>query len=263
MDINIPINTCILGDAQEVLKTFPDNCIQLCLTSPPYDSLRSYENSLDWNFDIFKNVANELYRVTKEGGVVVWVIGDSTIDGNETGTSFKQALYFKEIGYSLLDTMIYQKKNFSHPSKNRYHQVFEYMFVFSKGKLKTFNPIKDRVNISSGKIGSLGTNTFTNKDGSKSTRRKKVVNEYGMRHNVWKMNTVGQEQMCKELCHPAMFPMKLAEDHIISWSNENDIILDPFAGSGTTLIAAKKLNRQFIGIEKVTEYYNIINERLR
>ena len=247
------LNTVICGKAEDVLKTFSDECIDLTVTSPPYDNLRDYKG---YTFD-FKKIANELYRVTKQGGVVVWVVGDATIDGSETGTSFKQALYFKEIGFNLFDTMIWQKPGFSAVGalSVRYAPVFEYMFILSKGKVKSFNPIKDRLNKVSGTI----TGTIMLPDGS----RKRMSNEgkkrrrYGQRFNVWNITQVNKNDI-----HPAQFPEQLAHDHIISWSNEGDTVLDPFMGSGTTGVACKNLNRDFIGIELNEEYYKIAEKRI-
>lgn len=247
-----------LGDCLEVMKTLPSGSIDLTVTSPPYDNLRTYNG---YTFD-FENIAKELYRVTKDGGVVVWVVGDATINGSETGTSFRQALYFKDIGFNLHDTMIWKKPNFSNPSQTRYHQTFEYMFVFSNSNPKTFNPIKDRKNICAGNIGSVGKNSVTQQNGSKKVREKKIVAEFGQRHNVWELNTSGQENMGKTKNHPATFPEKLAHDHIISWSNENDTVLDCFMGSGTTGKVAKQLNRNFIGIEISSQYLEIAKERI-
>ena len=136
------MNKIICGNCVEIMKEWENNIIDLTITSPPYDNLRDYKGYV---FD-FENIAKQLYRVTKSGGVVVWIVGDATIKGSETGTSFRQALYFKEIGFNLHDTMIYSKAGFQYPATNRYHQTFEYMFIFSKGKPKTFNPIKDRKN---------------------------------------------------------------------------------------------------------------------
>lgn len=247
-----------LGDSATVLKSLNSNSVDLTVTSPPYDNLRTYNG---YTFD-FKSIAKELYRVTKDGGVIVWIVGDATIKGSETGTSFKQALYFKEIGFNLHDTMIWKKPNFANPSSNRYHQTFEYMFVLSKGKPTTFNSIKDRKNIYAGNLGSVGSNTSTQIDGSKKIRERKIISEYGQRHNVWEVITSGQENMGKTLQHPATFPEILAHDHIVSWSNEGDTILDPFLGSGTTGKVAKQLNRNFIGIEISQEYLNIANKRI-
>ena len=245
-------------DCLEGMKQLPDNSIDLVVTSPPYDNLREYKG---YNFD-FKPIANELYRITKKGGIVVWIVGDATIKGSETGSSFKQALYFMDCGFRLHDTMIYQKHNFSSPSTNRYHQIFEYMFILSKSNPKTFNPIKDRKNIRAGKIGNYGVNTVTNKDGSKSIRNKKIIQPYGMRYNIWKYVTSGA-YTSKIYKHPAIFPEKLADAHILSWSNEGDLVFDPMCGSGTTLVACKRLNRQFIGFEINKEYYDISMQRLR
>lgn len=235
------------------LSWLDDNSIDLTVTSPPYDKLRSY-NGFDWNLDV---VSSQLYRITKDGGVVVWVVGDATIKGSETGTSFKHALRFKDVGFNLHDTMIYQKTNFSNPSINRYHQIFEYMFIFSKGKPKTFNPIKDKINKHTN--GSLGKNTTRKRNGDFFENKHKTSGVWGMRSNVWLLKTAGQENMCKHLAHPAMFPFQLAYDHIISWSNEGNVVLDPFMGSGTVANAATSLKRNYIGFEISQEYCDIAN----
>jgi len=242
-----------------ILKQMPSESIDLTVTSPPYNELRDYNG---YEFD-FEAIANELYRVTKKGGVVVWVVGDATIDGSETGTSFKQALYFKDIGFNLHDTMIYEKNNFSNPSSNRYHQIFEYMFVLSKGRPKTFNPIKDKINKCAGET-AWGRNTVRQKDGSLIERGKKIIPEVGMRNNIWKY-IVGKGFGQKDdlaYKHPATFPEKLAEDHIISWSNEGDVVLDPMCGRGTTCKMAKKLNRKYIGIDISEEYCELARLRV-
>lgn len=228
-------------------------CVDLTVTSPPYDNLRDYHG---YSFD-FEGIARELYRVTRPGGVVVWVVGDATVNGSETGTSFRQALYFKEIGFNLHDTMIYQKPALSFPETNRYYPSFEYMFVLSKGKPKTFNPIADRKNKS---VGDKVHGTQRNRDGS--TQKLSCIGnerkEYGWRFNIWEIPNPGRAGNK----HPATFPLKLAEDHIRSWSNEGDLVFDPFLGSGTTLVAAKKLNRRGIGIEISEEYAAIAARRI-
>jgi len=226
--------------------------VDLTVTSPPYDNLRDYQG---YTFD-FEAIANELYRITKDGGVIVWVVGDETINGSESGESFRQALYFKEIGFNLHDTMIYQKHNFSNPSNTRYHQIFEFVFVLSKKDPKTFNPIKDRKNIEADKIGSWGKNTVRQKNGSFKINKKKVNSVYGMRYNIWRIKTEMNP------LHPAQFPEALAQDHILSWSNPNDIVLDPMSGSGTVAKMCEKLNRRWIGIEISEEYCEIAVKRI-
>ena len=248
-----------LGDCVEVMKSLQSQSIDLTVTSPPYDNLRLYKG---YSFN-FESIAKELYRITKDGGVVVWVVGDATTNGSETGTSFKQALYFKEIGFNLHDTMIYQKNNFANPSSNRYHQIFEFMFVLSKGKPKSFNPIKDRKNVCAGES-NWGANKARQKDGSFKERPKKIVSEYGMRYNIWEFMT-SKGFATKDnfaYSHPAIFPEKVAYDHIVSWSNEGDTVLDCFLGSGTTGKVAKQLNRQFVGIEISPEYLDIASKRI-
>ena len=237
--------------------------VDLTVTSPPYDDLRDYEKSLVWNFDVFKQVANRLYDITKDGGVVVWIVGDKTIKGSESGTSFKQALYFKEIGFNLHDTMIYAKNNvYAHDPRNkRYKQCFEYMFILSKGKPKTYNEIKDRPNKHKGKT--LSGTKGRNKSGEKRELKNVVINEFQARFNIWEYTTGGSVSSDKiAFKHPAIFPEKLAQDHILSWSNENDTVLDCFMGSCTTGKMALLNSRKFIGIEKVEDYFEISKQRI-
>ena len=253
----IELNKIYNEDCLEGMKHIPDKSIDLTVTSPPYDNLRSYNgNNKMWNDDVWKSTIKELYRVTKEGGVVVWVVNDAKIKGSKTLTSFKQALFFKESGFNVHDVMIWKKTTFNAPKPNVYHQVTEFMFVLSKGKPKTFNPIKDRKNKHFGKTVKP---TIREPDGTTSKRSAKTIKEYGKRFNVWEVTEVKNS---KEKSHPAMFPEKLAHDHIISWSNEDDVILDPFAGSGTTAIAALNTGRDFIGFELDEEYHAIANERI-
>ena len=244
------INTVIQGDCLEKLKELEDNSIDLTVTSPPYDNLRTY-NGYTFNFE---GIARELYRVTKQGGVVVWVVGDATIKGSETGTSFKQALYFKEIGFNLHDTMIYRKTNPTPYHHNRYNPAFEFMFVFSKGKPKTFNGIR----IERKTKGVAKTRTFRYPNGELKLANTMSETTDKLADNVWDLSCNSPRRE-----HPATFPEKLAEDHILSWSNEGDTVLDPMAGSGTTLKMAKKNNRNYIGIEISPEYIEIINKRLK
>ena len=245
------------GDCVEVMRTLPDNSIDLTVTSPPYDNLRTYKG---FSFD-FEGTAQELYRVTKQGGVVVWVVGDATIKGSETGTSFRQALYFKEIGFNLHDTMIYVKRKLPINCK-RYDQRFEYMFVLTKGAIETFNPLMVK-NKQAGR-----TNTGAKqrqKDGStKKIHDDSQIKEYAIMGNVWEVYA-GYMRSTKDknaYQHPAIFPEQLAHDHILSWSNEGDTVLDPFAGSGTTLKMAERLGRHSIGVEIAEEYCEIIRTRM-
>jgi len=256
------INKIICGDCLEVMKDIPDNSIDLTVTSPPYDNLRSYKG---YTFK-FEETANELYRVTKIGGVIVWVVGDATIKGSETGTSFKQALYFKEIGFNLHDTMIYEKNSPSYAASFksvRYSSIFEYMFILSKRNPKIVNLIKDKKNRWAG-TKTFGKSSNRQKDGSIKINKRGIVAEYGYRTNIWKYNT-GFNYSTKDKIaynHPAIFPEKLAQDHILSWSNENDIVLDPMCGSGTTCKMAKLKNRKYIGIEISPEYCEIARKRV-
>lgn len=247
------MNKILQGDCLEVMKSFEEGCIDLTVTSPPYDNLRDYKG---YTFD-FEGIARELYRVTKEGGVVVWVVGDATIKGSETGTSFKQALYFKEIGFKLHDTMIYQKAGTGACGSNSaYWQSFEYMFILSKDKPNKVNRIADQSNKRAGAKVNRGR---LSKSGIIKDAKRRIVPAFSVRTNIWRYQSSNGNDRTK---HPAQFPEQLAEDHILSWSNEGDTVLDPFAGSGTTLKMAKKNNRGYIGIEISPEYIEIIKQRL-
>lgn len=250
-----------LGDNVEVMrKEIKNESIDFILTSPPYDDLRTYNDTCVWNFDVFKNVANELYRILKNGSVLVWVVGDCTKEGDESGTSFKQALYFKEIGFKLGDTMIYEKNGCGACGNNNFYiQNFEYMFVLTKGDIKTHNLLYDRDNINPCGKNVNGNRTKDTCDNGRSYKYYEQK-EKGRRFNIWKYNSSEGDKWSKN--HPAPFPEKLAKDHILSWSNEGDIILDPFCGSGTVGKMALINNRNFIGIEKVEKYYNLAKERI-
>lgn len=254
------------GDCLERMKEINDGSIYLTVTSPPYDNMRSYNgNNAKWGEHVWKAVLKELYRVTKQGGVVVWVVGDATIKSSETGTSFKQALWAMGCGFNLADTMIYHKTDMAFPryGHKKYPSAFEYMFVFSKGPIRTFNLIRDRKNKLAGQIMS---GTIRQEDGSTRPSRAtgKAVAEFGSRSNVWGYST-GKGKSSKDsiaYLHPAIFPESLASDHILSWSNDGDLVFDPFMGSGTTGVAAKNLKRKFIGIELDAGYFDIAKQRI-
>jgi len=257
------INRIICGDCMEIMKDIPDNTIDLIVTSPPYDNLRDYENC-KWDFGIFKLIAHEIFRIIKKGGAVVWVVGDAVINGSETGTSFKQALYFMKIGFKLHDTMIYEKNSVVYPDVIRYYQIFEYMFILSKNKPMKINLIKDRKNNWYNEKG-FGDSSYRQKNGNLKSGNNKIRKiEYGIRNNIWKYNT-GFGYTTKDkfaYAHPAAFPEQLAKDHILSWSNPGDMVLDPMAGSGTVLKMAQQTGRNYIGIEISSEYVKICKKRV-
>ena len=248
------------GDCLVLMKDIPSGSIDLTVTSPPYDNLRTYNGGVDqWCFEKFQAISKELYRITKSGGVVVWVVNDATINGSETGTSFKQALYFKECGFNLHDTMLWKKDSCAFPDSVRYYQNFEYMFVLSKGKPKTFNPIEDRKN----KYAGMNVHgTFRNKDGTTTNRseawKSSVCKDFGCRFNVWEIPS----EKANRTGHPAVFPKQIANDHILTWSNPGDIVFDPFLGSGTTAVAAVNTGRHYIGFELDEKYFQIACRRL-
>ena len=248
------INTIQLGDCLDVMKLIPSNSVDMVLTSPPYDELRNYNKTLEWSFDVFKKVADELKRILKDNGVIIWVVGDSTTNGSESGTSFKQALYFKEIGLNLYDTMIYRKLNFMPLTHKRYEQEFEYMFCFSKGVPKTFNPIMEDCKYAGTRANAT---VYKTNDDKLTEVGSYIVGDQKIKGNIFEYHTGSLNRETSEWEHPAMFPLELATDQIKSWTNENDIVLDCFSGSGTTCLASKRLNRRYIGIEKVKKYYDM------
>ena len=251
--MNLKTNLIHHGDNVAVLKTFPDACVDLVVTSPPYDNLRTYGGH-SWDFE---SVARQLARVLKPGGVIVWVVNDATIKGSETLTSMRQAIFFKDVCGLNIETMIWEKTgNGCLGSQSFYNQTFEYCFLAVKGSPKSRNFICDRPNVRpAGSLVRAGHNL--GKDGKAKAHRMIVSKAVGKRNNIWRIC----EQRGSD--HPAAFPEQLAHDHIISWSNEGDIVLDPFAGSGTTCKVAQDLKRQYIGIEVHDEYVRLCEKRVK
>ena len=257
-----------LGNCCEILDDLINSGVQvdLTITSPPYDNISTYNGTCVWNFDIFKDIANKLYTITKDGCIVVWVVNDQIVNGSRTLTSFKQALYFKEIGFKIHDDIIFEKNSPSFPPKRtskRYGNIYEHMFILVKGKAirNDITLIADKPNKYAG-LSSWGKANHYDKDGNLIIGKKvENIPEFSLRNNIWKY-TVGCNKDKKFGRHPAVFPEQLVFDHLLSWSNEGDTILDPFMGSGTTGKIAILNNRNFIGIELNEQYYNIAKQRI-
>ena len=243
-------------------QVIPDQSIDLVVTSPPYDDLRTYGGH-SWDFEA---LATELWRAIKPGGVVVWIVNDATVDGSETGTSFRQALHFKSIGFRLHDTMIYKRNSLPFPESNRYYPCFEYMFVLSRGSPRNAHLIADRVNTQAGQAINAKERqvdgTFLPMSGAEKGNR---IKRHGVRWNVWECRAGFGHSSADAIAfeHPATFPEPLARDHILTWSNEGDTVFDPFSGSGTTLKMARLMGRQGIGVEIHERYCEIAANRLR
>lgn len=251
------INKIIQGDCVKLMKHLNENNIKtdLTVTSPPYDTLRNY-NGYIFDFDA---IAKGLYEITKQGGIVVWVVGDKIKNGDRTLTSFKQALYFQEIGFNVHDVMIYRKKNTPFMRKNAYTNCYEFMFVFSKGKPRVFNPLKTKT-----KRSGLEPLPYNKKADGINKKALGALKKEKTLTNIWSY-AVGLGGTTKDKIafkHPAVFPEKLAEDHILSWTNEGDLVFDPMCGSGTTCKMAKLHNRRYIGIDISQEYVEIAQERI-
>lgn len=249
------LNQIYTRNCVSFMKKMPKNFVDLTVTSPPYDDLRDYEG---YSFD-FEDIATELYRVTKEGGVVVWVVGDR-INGGHSLSSFRQALFFQKIGFYVHDVMIYKKKNTPFMRSNAYTNCFEYMFVLSKGKPKTFNPLKVPTVRS-------GVEKMPYNKGSDGVNKKAYgkLNKTKTKTNVWEY-AVGYGGTTTDKIafeHPAVFPEKLVQDHILSWSNEEDVVFDPMCGSGTTCKMALLNNRKYIGVDISKEYTKIARKRIK
>jgi len=266
--MNNILNQNIHSDFITGAKHIPNDFVDLTITSPPYDEFRTYgckvkkKDGDTFSFD-FDAMVDELFRVTKKGGVVVWVVGDQVKNGGETANSFRQALGFIDKGFLLYDTMIYMKNGAPFPEKKRYSQVFEYMFIFSKGKPKTVNLLKDKKNKWAG-FSNFGKRVMRTKDGELKEMPKFEIAEYGNRYNVWNYST-GKNYSTKDdfaFNHPAIFPEDLAEDHILSWSNEGEVVMDPMVGSGTVSKMSKLNNRRFIGFDINENYIQIANQRV-
>lgn len=256
MDFNNISNEILCGDSVEIMKLISDNYVDLTVTSPPYDNLRNYKG---YTFH-FESVASELYRITKNGGVVVWVVGDKTHKGNRSLTSFRHALFFQSLGFNVHDVMIYEKKNTPFMRSNAYTPSYEFMFIFTKGRPNTFNPLKTKTKRSGveGLVYNKGSDGINNKVFKKLNEEKTLT-------NIWSyaVGLGGSTNDKIAFQHPAIFPEKLASDHILSWTNENDIVLDPMCGSGTTCKMAVVNNRRYIGIDISKEYCEIAKERIK
>lgn len=238
------------------MSNMPDNYVDMVLTSPPYDGLRDYNG---YSFE-FEKIARELYRIVKNDGVIIWVVGDATKDGSETGTSFKQALFFKDIGFKLWDTMIYYKNNPMPTTGKRYQQHFEYMFCFCKDDPETFNPIIEQCKYAYVGVSSMknrGTEGTLNYKKTQRTKEKKIGNvfSYSIGGGISTKDKIAYD-------HPAIFPERLVYDQLMTWTNENDLVYDPFMGSGTTAKMAILNNRRWIGSEISKEYTEIAEKRL-
>ena len=267
--MKISTNNTYLMNCIEGMQLMDEKSVDLVVTSPPYDDLRTYNDSSKWDFDVFKDVAKGLVRVLKDGGVIMWNVNDATIKGSETGSSFRQCLHFMDLGLRLHDTMIYEKTGTAFASgvnSVRYTQVFEYCFILSKGRPKTINLIQDKKNKWAG-ITSWGNATSRKKDGTTHdpNRKSNAIKEWGVRTNIWRIkNSGGFGQSSKaSYKHPATMPEELARGHIQTWSNEGDVVVDPFMGSGTTAQISIEENRQFIGFEIDPTYHKMCEDRVR
>ena len=270
LSMKLSLNETHLMNCIDGMQLMDAESVDLVVTSPPYDDLRTYNDSSKWDHEVFKSVADNLARVLKTGGVIMWNVNDATVKGSETGSSFRQCLYFMDqCGLRLHDTMIYEKTGTafaSGPKSVRYTQIFEYCFILSKGKPKTINLIQDKKNAWAGYT-SFGNAKTRKQDGTMHDpgKKSKVIREYGVRTNIWKIkNSGGFGQSSKaSYKHPATMPEELARGHVLTWSDKNDLILDPFMGAGTTAQVCLEENRNFIGFEIDETYHQMCVDRVQ
>jgi site-specific DNA-methyltransferase (adenine-specific) len=259
----------------DTMQRLEDNSIDLVITSPPYDNMRKYGDGKNYHQRLkdtgysfeFEEIAKELTRTLKEGGVIMWNVQDQTIKGSRTGNSMRQALYFmEECGLFMHDHLIWYKTGTPFPSPYRYRNVWENMFVFSKGKPKHFDPILKR-----NKTGGDSRKRRRERDhnGELVMQEREVkIKEWGIDDNVWYVSNHFKSNDKKRIeNHPAIMPEELVRRHIQSWTNEGDIVYDPFSGSGTTSKVAAEMDRTYLGSEINKEYYEasigILNESLK
>ncbi|UYN90434.1 MAG: site-specific DNA-methyltransferase [Anaerolineales bacterium] len=252
----IQVNTVYQADCVEFMAHMDAGSVSLTVTSPPYDELRDYNG---YKFE-FEKIAYSLYRVTQKGGVVVWVVNDKIKNGNRSLTSFRQAIFFQEVGFNVHDVMIYKKKNTPFMRSNAYTNCYEFMFVFSKGSPRVFSPLKT-------KTVRQGQEMLPFNKGTDGVN-KKVLGELKPEKtltNVWEyaVGFGGSTRDKFAFEHPAIFPEKLAEDHIKSWTKEGDLVFDPMCGSGTTLKMAKIARRLYLGCDISADYVKLAKKRLK
>ena len=255
----LELETIYHENCLETLDRMPDEFLDMTITSPPYDDLRDYNG---YHFPV-EEIAASLFQKTKTGGVVIWVVADRTVNGDETLTSFKHAFAFKDAGFKVHDTMLYVKNN-PIPSDcgRRYRQAFEYMFCFAKGSPKTFNPITEPTKSAGQKIKAFriteaGRGNVPDEDIGREIKTERKLS------NIFSYN-VGTSSSKDKIAfeHPAIFPEKLVEDQINSWTNEGDVVYDCFMGSGTTAKVAHLLKRSWVGSEISAEYVALALKRL-
>ena len=252
-------DTVLVGDCVELLPTLPQ--ADLILTSPPYGTMRDYGgHEFDWRV-----VADAIVPALAPGGVLVWIVKDQTIDGSKSGESFRQALYFLDAGLRLHDVLIYRKAANSNPTPNRVFQDSEFMFVFSNGAPRTANITKDVPSLWAGTTRGINGTGRSSKGNNPTSPGKRLIGPYKNRGTVWEY-LVGYGHSAPDFLdahdHPAIFPLTLAKDHISMWTNPGDLVIDPMCGSGTTLRAAKDLNRRYIGIDIHAPYVALAEQRL-
>lgn len=255
------LNEVYCGDCVKLMKLLPDSTIDLVVTSPPYDKIRDYNGSI--HFDLHKT-GQEIFRVLKSGGIAVMVIQDQTKNFGKSLTSFKTIIdWCDNIGFKLFETIIYRKNGSEGVWwTKRFRVDHEYMPIFLKGKKpQYFN--KEPLKIPSkhgGKVMTGSGSRKTNGETQKTVTR--AINFKKCRGTIWNYLMAGDKNPLKRK-HPAVFPDKIPYDFIQCFCPEEGIVLDPFAGSGSTLVMAKKLRRSFIGFDIVPEYCELARERLK
>ena len=250
----------IVGDCLNIMKKIEENTFDLIVFSPPYDSLRKYN---DYTFDL-KKTGEQIFRVLKDGCLCAMVIQDQTKNFGKSLTSFRTAVdWVDRIGFKLFETVIYRKHGIEGAWWNKRFRVdHEYIHLFLKGeKPRYFN--KDPLRIPSKHGGKTMVGSGNRKTDGTTTKTTTIhVNKMKCRGTVWDYLNAGDKNKLKQQ-HPAVFPDKIPYDIISCFSPVKGLVLDPFVGSGSTCVMAKKLDRFYTGIDISSKYIEIAKKRLK
>lgn len=259
-----PLDQIILGHCLEKLKLLPDSSVDLIFTSPPYaDNRRKtyngtpIKNYVEW----FLPISQELFRVLKPHGSFVLNIKERAVNGERQTYVLKLILAMKEQGWLWTEEYIWHKKN-SYPGKwpNRFRDAWERCLHFTKGK--KFQMYQEAVMVPMGKwaekrLSKLSPEDRTRHESKVSSGLGRNVSNWVGREKAYPTNVLYLPTECSNRNHSAAFPIDLPLWFIRLFTQEGDVVLDPFMGSGTTAIASLQTNRHFIGIELKEEYYRL------
>jgi site-specific DNA-methyltransferase (adenine-specific)/site-specific DNA-methyltransferase (cytosine-N4-specific) len=263
---NTPVKTDIrLGDSKKILKEYPDNFVDLIVTSPPYADRRkntyggiSPDKYVEW----FLPISKELLRVLKPDGTFILNIKEKAENGERNTYVLELILALRKQGWLWTEEFVWHKKN-SYPGRwpNRFRDSWERLLQFNK--TKKFNMYQDAVKVpigdwANGRLKNLSQTDKIRDNAKNGSGFGKNISNWLGKETVYPTNVLHLSTECNNKNHSAAFPDALPEWFIKLFTKENDVVLDPFAGSGTTLRIAKRMARNSIGIEIMPEYVELI-----